>query len=238
MSRALSLQEAFEAVPDPRQASGRRYALGVVLTLVATAMLAGARSLYAVAQFGRDHGRRFARALGFAGGQTPCCATLHYLFRALDMPAFEGAIRRWAQAQARPPGEALALDGKTLCGTTGVQLPGVHLLSVYAHEAGRVLGQVRVDAKTNEHKAALELLGLIPVRGAVVTGDAIFCQKELSQEILRRGGDYVWTVKDNQPGVKADIVLALAPAFSPAGAAAGGRGARPGGARRPRPRPA
>jgi hypothetical protein len=238
MSTMLSLQEAFEAVPDPRQASGRRYALGVVLTLAATAMLAGARSLYAIAQFGRDHGRRFAQALGFARGQTPCCTTLHYLFRALDVSAFERAIRCWAQARALPGGEALALDGKTLCGTTGVQLPGVHLLSAYAHQAGRVLGQVRVDAKTNEHKAALELLGLIPVAGAVLTGDALFCQKELSQEILRRGGDYVWTVKDNQPGLKADIALALAAAFSPAGTAVGGRGARRGRASRQRARAA
>jgi len=238
MATRCSLQEAFEAVPDPRQPSGRRYPLGVVLTLVATAMLAGARSLYAIAQFGRDHGRRFAQALGFARGKTPCCTTLHYLFRALDISAFEAALRRWVQARPLPAGTTLALDGKTLCGTTGVQLPGVHLLSAYAPQAGRVLGQVRVEATTNEHKAALELLGLIPGAGAVLTGDALFCQKELSQAILQRGGDYVWTVKDNQPGLKADIALALSAAFSPAGAAVRGGGARHRRANRQRPRPA
>jgi hypothetical protein len=221
MSARISLQEVFEGVPDPRHASGRRYPLAVVLTLVATAMLAGARSLYGIAQFGRDRGKRFAWAVGFRRGKTPCCTTLHYLFRALNVEAFEAAIRRWSQARGLPAGGAVALDGKTLCGATGVELPGVHLLSAYAHEAGEVLGQVRVDAKTNEHKAALELLDLIPVAGCVITGDAIFCQKELSEEVRRRGGDYLWTVKDNQPTLKADIALAFAEPFSPAGAPLG-----------------
>jgi hypothetical protein len=218
MSATISIYEAFRAVPDPRQPSGRRYPLPVVLTLVATAMLAGARSLYAIAQFGRDRGRRFAKALGFTRGTTPCCTTLHYLFRALDAEAFEAAIRRWSQARSGAAGRAMALDGKTLCGTTGVQLPGVHLLAAYTHEAGQVLGQVRVNAKTNEHKAALELLGLIPVHGNIITGDAMFCQKELSEEVLRRGGDYLWVVKDNQPTLKADIALAFAKPLSPSGA--------------------
>ncbi len=219
MSTRISLYEAFQGVPDPRQASGRRYPLPAVLTLVATAMLAGARSLYAIAQFGRDRGRRFAKALGFARGTTPCCTTLHYLFRVLDAEAFEAAIRQWSHTQSGAASRAIALDGKTLRGTTGVQLPGVHLLAAYSHQAGQVLGQVRVEAKTNEHKAALELLGLIPLRGRVITGDAMFCQKELSKEVLRRGGDYLWVVKDNQPALKADIALALAKPLSPSGAA-------------------
>ena len=96
-------------------------------------------------------------------------------------------------------------------------------MAAYTHEAGQVLGQVRVAAKTNEHKAALELLGLIPVHGSVITGDAMFCQKELSEEVLRRGGDYVWVVKDNQPTLKADIALAFAEPLSPSGGTYRGR---------------
>jgi len=215
---AISLREAFESVPDPREASGRRYPLPVVLAFAATAMMAGARSLYAIAQFGRDRGGRFAKAMGFTRGRTPCCTTLHYLFRRLDAGAFEAAIRRWSQGPRAGRGRPIAIDGKTLRGTTGVQLPGVHLLAAYAHQAGRVLGQVRVNAKTNEHKTALELLGSIPVRDQVITGDAMFCQKELCREVRRRGGDYLWLVKDNQPTLKADIALAFENAVSPSGA--------------------
>jgi predicted transposase YbfD/YdcC len=72
-----------------------------------------------------------------------------------------------------------------------------------------VLAQVRVDAKTNEHKAALQLLGLLPVGGRIVTGDALFCQRDLCQEIIDDGGDYVFTVKDNQPSLAIDIRAGL-----------------------------
>lgn len=102
-------------------------------------------------------------------------ATLQYLFASLDKIAFENAIARWTAAAAPTHGwSTVSLDGKTLRGSTDVQLPGVHLLAAYAHEAGIVLCQLPVDAKTNEHKAALELLDLIPVKGKLVTGDAMW----------------------------------------------------------------
>jgi DDE family transposase len=236
MSSAPSLLQAFELVPDPRSASGRRYPLAAVLAFVATAMLAGARSLYAIAQFGGDRGAKFARALGLSRGTTPCCATLHYLFKALDADAFEAAIRRWRPADRGPADPAVALDGKTLCGATGVELPGVHLLAAYAHQAGQVLAQVRVDAQTNEHKTALELLGILPLTGRIVTGDAIFCQRDLSQRILQDGGDYLWAVKDNQPNLQADIVAAFEKPFSPSRATLGRRRTAAGRAKRQGPR--
>jgi DDE family transposase len=236
MSSSPSLLQAFALVPDPRNASGRRYPLAAVLAFVATAMLAGARSLYAIAQFGGDRGAKFARAVGLTRGTTPCCATLHYLFKALDAEAFEAAIRRWSLARCAKSGPAMAFDGKTLCGATGVELPGVHLLSAYTHEAGQVLAQVRVGAKTNEHKAALELLGILPLAGRIVTGDAMFCQRDLSQEICKNGGDYLWTVKDNQPALQADIAAAFEKPFSPSRAALRCRRTAAGRANRQRPR--
>ena len=82
-------------------------------------------------------------------------------------------------------------------------------------------GQIRVDGKTNEHKAALELLGVLPLRGTVVTGDAMFCHKDVCEKVLGGGGDYLWTVKDNQPQLHFDIaaLFAEAAAFSPLPAA-------------------
>lgn len=203
---SISLHDCFSSVPDPRARLGKRHPLDAILTLCAVAMLSGSRSLYAIAQFGRDRGKHFAEALGFTRETTPCCTTLHYLFTALDKVAFENAIARWT-AVAAPAHQwcTVSLDGKTLRGSTDLQLPGVHLLAAYAHEAGIVLRQLPVDAKTNEHKTALEMLDLIPVKGKVITGDAMFCQRDLSRKIRAKKGDYLWPVKDNQPDLRAAI---------------------------------
>jgi hypothetical protein len=223
--KSISLWECFSSVPDPRSPLGRRHPLNAVLTLCAVAMLCGCRSLYAIAQFGRDRGEHFAAALGFTRQTTPCCTTLHYLFVALDAGAFEDAVARWAGAAAATRGwTTVSLDGKTLRGSTGVQLPAVHLLAARAHEAGIVLRQLPVDAKTNEHKAALELLDLIPVAGKLFTADAMFCQRDLSRKIRQKKGDYLWPVKDNQPDLLAAIEAAFDDADTSPSAAAAGRG--------------
>ena len=87
--------------------------------------------------------------------------------------------------------------------------PGVHLVAAYAPHVEAVLRQVRIDAKTRDHKAALELLGVRPVRGEVVVGDAMFCQRGVAAAVDAAGGDYVLFVKDNQRALKADIEAGL-----------------------------
>jgi hypothetical protein len=213
----LSLQEALAAVPDPRSSHGRYYPLTALLNLVTVALLAGQRSLEAIAQFGRDHGAPLAQALGFRSGRTPCKATLSNLLRRLDVGSFEQALLRWLHARCPELGDTLALDGKTLRGTAGYEVPGAHLLTAYAPQVAGVVGQVRVDGKTNEHKAALELLGVLPLRGKVVTGDAMFCHRDFCEKVLEGGGDYLLTVKDNQPRLHFDIagMFAESAAFSP-----------------------
>jgi hypothetical protein len=173
-------------------------------------MLTGCKSYQAIAQFGRDKGFALARLLGFRRGKTPTKATYSILFRRLDVVAFEAAVARWIASRLSEEEMAvIALDGKTLRGSRDGELPGHHLVAAYAVAAAAVLAQLRVDAKTNEHKAALQLLGIVPVRGRIVTGDAIFCQRDLCQAILADGGDYVFTVKDNQPSLAIDIQAGL-----------------------------
>ncbi len=186
MAMGGSLWEAFEEAPDPRGKRGRRHPLPAVLTLASVAMLSGARSLYAVAQFGRDRGKALAVVLGFTRDALPCCSTLHYLFAALNAKAFERAIRHWTAGRVTAGWQSVSVDGKTLRGVQGHEVPGVHLLAAYAHEARTVLDQIPVDAKTNEHKTALERLDLIPVEGKVVLGDAAFCQRDLSRKIWKK----------------------------------------------------
>ncbi len=217
MDAALSLADAFSTVPDPRDPRGKIYPLPAVLNLLAVALLAGMRSLEAVAQFGREHGRPLAHALGFRSARTPCKASLSNLLRRLDVAAFEGALARWVRARCPDLGDTLAIDGKALRGSATYQLPGVHLLAAYAPHVAAVVAQVRVSNKTNEHKAALQLLGILPLAGKVVTGDAMFCHKDVCEEVLAGEGDYVWTVKDNQPQLHFDIaaMFAESAAFSP-----------------------
>jgi hypothetical protein len=217
MAATMCLWQAFDHVPDPRDSSGKRYSLQMMLALCTVAMLSGARSLNAIAQFGRDHGEGFAMALGFEKGKTPCVATLHLLFKALDASKFEKVLGKWLGARrSAADWKAMAIDGKKLRGTQGYEVPGVHLLSAYAHEAAAVLNQARVKGTTNEHKTALKLLDILPLEGKVVTGDAAFCQRDLSKKVLQKGGDYLWAVKANQEELMTDIAAALEDgAFSP-----------------------
>jgi len=213
-----SLFEVFAELPDPRNPSGRRHSLAACLTLCATAMLCGSRSLYAIAQWGRDHDE-LAETLGFQRKKRrwPCVSTLHYLFKAVDVVRFEKASTEWmlAQGAADIKERVLNIDGKTLRGSQGDEVPGVHLLAAYAEHLGTALAQLRVDSKTNEHKAALEMLKLVPLKGALITGDAMFAQKDLCQAIMDGDGEYFITVKDNQPTLKQNILDAFAAPISP-----------------------
>jgi hypothetical protein len=227
-----SLYEVFAQIPDPRHRRGTIYPLAAVLTLIATAMLCGCRSLAAIAQWGRDYNHLVPR-LGFSRRasdgtfRTPCTSELHTLLAALTARVFEAALTRWIRAQGVDDLErrVVAIDGKTLRGSQGHQLPGVHLLAAYCRDVEAVIAQLAVPGKTNEHKTALELLKLIPLEGTLVTGDAAFTQRDLCEAVTRGGGDYFLTVKDNQPTLEADIRAAFSPAFSPSGRdAAGDRG--------------
>jgi DDE family transposase len=231
-----SLYEVFTQIPDPRHRRGTVYPLEAILTLVATAMLCGCRSLAAIAEWGTNY-NQLAPALGFsrrtkdgARFRTPCASELHTLLAALTAEVFEAALTRWILAQGVTDLEQriVAIDGKTLRGTQGHQLPGVHLLAAYCRDVEAVLAQLVVPGKTNEHKTALELLKLIPLKGTLITGDAAFTQRDLCAAVVEGEGDYFLTVKDNQPTLETDIRAAFGPAFSPSGGEATGHRRRPG----------
>ena len=241
MDSTTSLLERLATLPDPRSKQGQRYPLSAVLGLAVLAMLAGMTSLEAIAQFGRLWGPRLAPLLGFKSGKTPSKATLSRAFRAAGAQAVEAALAAWVRG--RCPDDRwrhLTLDGKALRGSKDGEAPGVHLLTAYAPEVAAVLGQLRVDTKTNEHKAALRLLGVLPLEGKVVTADAMFTHRDVCEVVCRGGGDYLLPAKDNQPQLRADIEAAFAvpTALSPPAEAAarpelrlraaGQQGARPG----------
>ena len=184
------LIEFLAEVPDHRQ-NNRSHPLSAVLALTTCAVLCGARSLYAAAPWGRDHGGSLVAALGFRRAQTPCVATLHNVLKAVDVTAFEAALARWL-AQAQPPvagqRQAVAVDGKSLRGSQGHQLPGVHLLAAFSARLGLPILQVQTGrGPGGELAAAKALLAKLELAGVVITGDALFAQRDLCAQITKKG---------------------------------------------------
>jgi hypothetical protein len=195
--------------------------------MATAAMISGCSSLDAVAQWGRmmfqRHRTRW-RSLGFHSYRSPSSSTLSRTFRVIDAERFEALLGAWvaglrSKGVGTVSGRAVSMDGKTLRGSQRRQgeVPGVHLLSAYMQEAGCVLAQCRVDEKTNEHKAALDLIDTLILKETVLVGDAIFCQKEVAQAVREAGGDYLLVVKDNQASLKEAISAAFEPPSSPLG---------------------
>ena len=223
----MTLYEAFQRMPDPRHRQGRRHSLAALLSLATAAMAAGNASLDAIAQWGRMVRRRhhaWWRSMGFHSYRSPSSSTLSRTFRIIDTAEFETILAAWVaglrgKGSDTAPGRAISLDGKTLRGSRRVsgEVPGVHLLSAYQQEAGCVLAQCRVDEKTNEPKAALDLLNVLILREAVLVGDAIFCQKEMARAVREAGGDYFLVVKDNQASLKEAVATAFEAPSSPLG---------------------
>jgi hypothetical protein len=201
-----TLYDALATLPDPRSRHGRVHPLPAVMGLVALALLMGRKSLSGIARFGRQHGTPLAHALGFRRGKTPTQSTLSRTLRRFDAQRLEAALSRWIEGRVEPAAlRHIALDGKTLRGSRDGEVPGQHLVAAFAPAVAAVLAQVRVDSRTNEHKAALGLLGILPLAGTVVTGDAMFCQRDLAEQVTEGGGDYVLVAKDNQPALVIDI---------------------------------
>jgi predicted transposase YbfD/YdcC len=212
-AQIIPLVEVFVEIPDSRKCRGKRHPLGAILALACAAVLCGARSYSAMAEWGRNYGQPLAQALGFTHAKTPCAATLHHVFRHLDIALFESKLRQWAEQvlAAYPPqadaDEAIAIDGKTLRGSQKQGAPGTHLLSALGHRLGLTLAQQAVDDKTNETFAIEDLLDVLVLKGRVVTMDALLTQRYIAQTILDWDADYVMIVKENHPEMLAEIEL-------------------------------
>ena len=238
-----SLAAALAAIPDPRHPLGWRPdrsppPLVGLLQVTVAAMLRGARGLYAVAQWARERVEDDPDALiplGLPPGRHPSVATLHRVFKALDVAAFERALGGWLAARGVAPDDALALAGKTVRGIHGAAVPGVHLVAAYAHRAGVVLAQVPSPGKGHELAAAKALLAQAPLAGRLVTGDALLTQRDICHRIVAGQGDYLLPVDTNQPALLAACEAAFSPvapdgagragATDDGGLAAGGPGA-------------
>jgi len=215
---AGNLFELLAQIPDPRGRKGRRHPLAAMLTAIVCAILTGARGYRAVAHWTRSQNATVWQWLGFRR-KPPCANSFRNLLLALEPEVLEAVLRRWMATVLKLPAldeiQSVAMDGKTLCNTLAAHERNVHLLSLLDQATGGVLSQQAVPPMTNEAKAALDLLKTIVLKGRLVTGDAIFCQRELCRQIVDSGGDYLLIVKDNQPELKAAAAAEFQPGFSP-----------------------
>jgi predicted transposase YbfD/YdcC len=215
-AQPVTLWDALGQVEDHRSAHGRRFCLQGVLGIVLAALLAGRKSLAAIARWGRQLDGLQLRQFGIERPKGPCHATYHYVLKDLRTAALEGQLARWVRSLG--PVNSLCMDGKSLRASHQEHYPALHLLALYCGQLQGVLGQQRVETtQENELSVALRLLKETPLEGVVVTGDAIFTDKELCREVVESGGDYLLVVKDNQPTLKEQIETAFAEPISPLG---------------------
>ena len=202
------LLQALAAVPDPRARRGVRHRLAVILGLAVCAVLAGARSFTAIAEWAADADPATRDALEITG-VVPSESTFRRTLQNLDADAPDEAAGAWAQQRTAPPPGArrmIAVDGKTLRGSGVAGGPGRHLLAALDHAHGVVLGQVDVEAKTNEIPMFATLLDGVDLAGTVVTADALHAQRAHAECLAgQRGAHYLITVKRNQPGLHAQL---------------------------------
>jgi len=210
---------AMQQIPDPRGRQGRRHVFSATLAAVVCALLCGARGYTGIAQWIRELDLEWSHALGFLR-TPPKLGAIRKLLMKLPVEAFEDALQGWVEqllpGQVDDPAlRAVAMDGKSLRGALNGFDRAIHLLSLLDQATGYTLRQGEVDGKTNEHKTALELLKSLVLEGKVITGDAMFCQRDLCRQIVDDDGHYLFEVKDNQPELKAAIEAEFEPAFSP-----------------------
>jgi len=196
-----AFQEHFKNLNDPRVERTRKHPLINIVFIAVCGVLSGANSFAAIEEFGLDRRTWFARFLDLTNG-VPSDDTFARVLARLDPGAFERCLLSWIRAvQEVTENRLIAIDGKTLRGSYDRRdgKAAIHMVSAWATENKLSLGQVVVDEKSNEITAIPELLRLLDVSGALVTIDAMGCQKEIADLIREGKGDYVLAVKQNQP---------------------------------------
>jgi predicted transposase YbfD/YdcC len=211
-----SLAQALSLLPDFRQPKGKRYDLLPILLLCCIAMMCGCSSQSAIADWGRNYSHHWLWRLGFKHSCSPSQSTLHRIFKGIDVFKLESLLSHWCQQAFRAIGfsapsdlEGASMDGKLLCGSSKQKAAQPHLLASLSHKLGLVLGQVAVAEKSNEIRAANDLIEMLLLEGIVITGDAMFTQRETAKKIIKKGGDYLISVKANQPTLLEDIKQAF-----------------------------
>jgi predicted transposase YbfD/YdcC len=196
------LLEALGSVADPRKKRGVRHRFVSVLALCACAVLAGARSFIAIAEWASDLTPPLHANLGI-GRVPPCESTIRRVLQRVDPDELDKAVSAWLATctPGRSKRTLIALDGKTSRGARRLDGRALHLFAALDHLSGAVLGQCAVDVKTNEINVFGPLLDRLDITDAIITADALHTQRAHADYLSGRGAHYIFIVKGNQPSL-------------------------------------
>lgn len=206
LAEAVAFLGYFKDLPDPRQAGKVRYPLREVLLLCLLAVVAGAETIVDIARFGEKKLPLLRRFLPFACG-TPSHDHLGDILATLAPEPFQRCFVAWTAALVGVPEGVVAIDGKTVRRSKGAAKAAVHMVSAFAARQRLAMGQVKVADKANEIVAIPKLLDMLDIEGAVVTIDAMGCQRDIAQKILDKKADYILALKGNQGALRQDAEL-------------------------------
>lgn len=212
-----ALVERLETLVDPRrQSENLKHRLVDLIILGFCGVLAGCDDFVEIAAWAQVQEGFFRTFLELPHG-IPSHDTFTRVFAMLKPATLQEVLLPWLLERRGLPGEWIHLDGKTLRQTRRPtqQLKALHMVSAWAGQTGLTLGQVAVEAKSNEITAMPQLLAVLDLREKIVTTDAMGCQKEIARTIVAGGGDYILAVKDNQPTLHAEIRAAFATTATP-----------------------
>lgn len=211
------LLDAFAQVPDSRGAKGKRYSLSSILALATCAILSGVNSVRGIAEYGVNLPIEARRLLGFRRGKAPDEETVRLNLNRVDSSQFNDIVRDWIQKRFPSlKGRVIAIDGKAMRAARTAEGRAPNILSVVLHHDGVVLATANVSEKTNEIPVAQEVIRALPLKGTVVTLDALHTQRETARLIVQeKHSDYVMTVKANQEGLLEALERLPEGAFSP-----------------------
>jgi predicted transposase YbfD/YdcC len=209
---SLSIAKHFSRLRDRRRNHRKRHLLIDIIVIALCATICGANDWQQIVTFAQRRHDWLKNYLALPNG-IPSHDTFERVFDQIDPQAFLACFQSWVEALTHGLGlKQVAIDGKTMrhSGSAAKKLRPLHIVSAWATDGHLTLGQVAVDDKSNEITAIPQLLELLDVHGALVTIDAMGCQKAIAQKIVAAGGDYVLSVKGNQPNLLADIQETIA----------------------------
>jgi predicted transposase YbfD/YdcC len=193
----------FEDLPDARQQGKVRYPLREVLLLCLLSVLAGSETFVDIATFGDKKLGFLRRFLPYSEG-TPSHDHLGDILATLDAEAFQRCFVAWVASLTGVAAQVIAIDGKTVRRSKGAKA-AIHMVSAFAARQRLVLGQVKLGQKTNEIVAIPKLLEMLAIEGAIVTIDAMGCQRTIAKKIIKKKADYVLALKGNQGTLRDDV---------------------------------
>ena len=201
-----SIMEHFSSLPDPRRDHRKEHKLIDILFITIAAVICGADDWYEIEEYGKYKKPWLQTILELPNG-IPSHDTFNRVFSILDTAAFQQCFINWVQSiSSITDGQLISIDGKRLCnsGEHGNKAV-IHLVSAWSNANGMVLGQVKVNDKSNEITAIPALLDLLIVKGSWITIDAMGCQKDIAVKIKEKEAEYILAVKDNQEHLHDDI---------------------------------